>query len=210
MPEESSKNNGGNSSESTTTVGEDNIPWDKIVKKGNCIVVVNPGARIKIAGKLWLNYGLFKGSNAECVVRLRENSLLSVNGNFQFRAGTDILLWKDAQLILGSGFINKGTRIRVERKVTIGRRATISWDCYISDSDQHSIFDESGERINEPRPVVIGDNVWIGQGCAIMKGVTIGDGAIIAAHSVVTKDVPANTIAAGTPAKVIKENISWK
>lgn len=53
-------------------------------------------------------------------------------------------------------------------------------------------------------PVTIGDNVWIGFGVSIFKGVTIGDNCVIAAHSVVTRDIPANSIAAGIPAKVVK------
>jgi acetyltransferase-like isoleucine patch superfamily enzyme len=54
------------------------------------------------------------------------------------------------------------------------------------------------------RPVVIGQNVWIGSGGIILSGVTIGDGAVVAAASVVTKDVPANALVAGNPARVIR------
>lgn len=57
----------------------------------------------------------------------------------------------------------------------------------------------------EASPVVIGDNVWIGECASVMKGVKIGNGAIVAAHAVVTKDVPPYTIVAGNPAKVVKE-----
>jgi acetyltransferase-like isoleucine patch superfamily enzyme len=60
------------------------------------------------------------------------------------------------------------------------------------------------------QPIIIGNNVWIGTNVTVLKGVTIGDGAIIAAGSVVTKDVPANCMAAGVPAKVIKEHVKWK
>ena len=56
-----------------------------------------------------------------------------------------------------------------------------------------------------PAPVVIGKNVWLGASVTVVPGVTIGDNAVIAAGAVVTKDVPANTIAAGVPAKVIRE-----
>ena len=56
-------------------------------------------------------------------------------------------------------------------------------------------------------PVIIGENCWIGRNVSIMKGVTIGDNSVIAANSVVTKSVPANCIAAGNPAKVVKTNI---
>lgn len=57
----------------------------------------------------------------------------------------------------------------------------------------------------EAAPIVIEDDVWIGEYAAIMKGVTIGKGAIVAAHAVVTKDVPAYTVVAGNPAKVVKD-----
>ena len=55
------------------------------------------------------------------------------------------------------------------------------------------------------KPIHIGKNVWIGSNATILQGVTIGDGAVIAAGAVVTKDVPANMIAAGVPAKVIRQ-----
>jgi acetyltransferase-like isoleucine patch superfamily enzyme len=58
--------------------------------------------------------------------------------------------------------------------------------------------------------VFIGNNVWIGNRAIIMKGVTIDDGAIIAAGSIVTKDVPARCLVAGVPAKVVRENVQWK
>ena len=53
--------------------------------------------------------------------------------------------------------------------------------------------------------IIVGDNCWIGANCVITKGVTIGDGAIIGAGSIVTKDIPAMTIAVGSPAKVVKK-----
>ena len=59
-------------------------------------------------------------------------------------------------------------------------------------------------------PIKIGNHVWIGQGATILKGVTIGNNSIIAAGAIVTKDIPANCIAAGVPARVIKEDVNWK
>jgi acetyltransferase-like isoleucine patch superfamily enzyme len=61
----------------------------------------------------------------------------------------------------------------------------------------------------ENKPIVIEDNVWIGCNVIILKGVTIGAGSIVAAGSIVTKNVPADSIVAGNPAKVIKENVKW-
>lgn len=60
------------------------------------------------------------------------------------------------------------------------------------------------------KPVFIGKHVLIGCNSLTMKGVTIGDGAIIGAGSVVTKDVPSGCLAAGNPAKIIKESVTWK
>lgn len=62
----------------------------------------------------------------------------------------------------------------------------------------------NGWELSESAPIIIGDCVWIGAGCTILKGVTIGDGSIVARNSVVTKDVPAYTIVAGNPARPVK------
>jgi len=70
----------------------------------------------------------------------------------------------------------------------------------IMDGDYHL----EDTRTSAPRPIFISDNVWIGYGCAIMKGVHIGENSIIGINSVVIKDVPANVIVAGNPARVIK------
>ena len=58
--------------------------------------------------------------------------------------------------------------------------------------------------------IKIGNHVWIGANVTILKGVSIGDGSIVAAGSVVTKSIPEACLAAGVPAKVIKENVQWK
>ena len=57
--------------------------------------------------------------------------------------------------------------------------------------------------------MVIGSHVWIGCNVLILKGVTVGDGAVIAAGSVVTKDVPAASLVGGNPARILKENVTW-
>ena len=80
----------------------------------------------------------------------------------------------------------------------------------IRTSDSHPIFDMiTNSRINQPRSVIIGNHVWISAEAKILKGVCIGDGAIIGLGSIVTHNIPSNCIASGIPAKVIKQNINW-
>ena len=66
-----------------------------------------------------------------------------------------------------------------------------------------------GAVLNPSKPVYIGDHVWLGKGCAILKGVHIGSDSVIGMKSLVTKSIESNSIAAGMPAKVIKRRITW-
>ena len=109
-------------------------------------------------------------------------------------------------LKIGNGVsIGDRTEIHVGKEVTIGDGTLISWDCCIMDRDYHAIGDAE-----IMKPVHIGSHVWIGCKAVILKGVTIGDGAVIAAGAIVTKDVPPRCVVGGNPARVIKENIDWK
>ena len=85
----------------------------------------------------------------------------------------------------------------------------LSADILIMNSDCHCISCGDEECVNLSSGIVIGNHVWIGMRAIILKGVTIGDGAVIAAGAVVTHDVPANTMVGGVPAKIIRENIKW-
>lgn len=93
--------------------------------------------------------------------------------------------------------------------IQIGKNCSISENVDIWNSDTHDIISE-GTVINPPRSIDIGDHVWIGKGAAVLKGVHIGDSAIIGMHSLVTKDLRPNTINVGNPIREIKENVTWK
>ena len=80
----------------------------------------------------------------------------------------------------------------------------------ITTTDSHSIINlETGERTNLAKDVVIGNHVWLGQNVTINKGVEIGSNSIVAGHSVLTKSIPSNCIAAGVPARVVKVKVDW-
>ncbi len=101
-------------------------------------------------------------------------------------------------------FSNNVTIIAVDR-VVIGRHCLLGDHVLVLDSDFHHV---EPKRRNEPNPptdeVVIGDNVWLGSRVTVLKGCTIGENSVVAAGAVVTASIPANSVAAGVPAKVIR------
>ena len=99
-------------------------------------------------------------------------------------------------------FINSGCKFQDQGGIYIGDGALIGHNATLATLNHGMLPEERGDLI--PRPIRIGKNVWIGSDCTILPGVTIGDNAVIGAGSVVTKDVPENMVAVGSPAKVIR------
>ena len=124
---------------------------------------------------------------------------------------------KDSEIIIGDNVGISSACIWAQERITIGNNVNIGGDCLIMDSDAHphDFMKRRGEFEHEVgsekyletipcAPIVIDDDAWIGARCQILKGVHIGARSIIAAGSIVTKDVPADCVAAGIPAKVVK------
>jgi len=115
-------------------------------------------------------------------------------------------------------YLGEGSRIWSENEIIIGNNVLIAHNVDIHDSNDHPIEPQArhnhfkdicsigfSEKYNlRSKPIIIGDNAWIGFGASIMKGVRIGKNSIVAAHSVVTHDVPDNVIVAGNPAKIVR------
>lgn len=102
-------------------------------------------------------------------------------------------------------FINAGCCFQDQGGITIGEDSQIGHQVVLA-TVNHGIPPEK-RQMNYPAPIRIGKNVWIGSHATVLAGVTVGDNAVIAAGAVVTKDVPANTVMGGVPAKIIKENM---
>ena len=133
---------------------------------------------------------------------------------FDVYAGSRINVNADAKLSLGSGYMNHDCVIDWFSSITIGHGVVIFERVVIRDSDNHAIIStENGELKSDEKPeaapIVIQDHVWLGMNVIVLKGVTIGEGAIVAAGSVVTKDVPPHCLVAGVPAKVVKTEVTW-
>ena len=104
---------------------------------------------------------------------------------------------------IGRGvFINAGCKLQDQGGIYIGDGALIGHNATLATLNHGMLPEERGDLI--PKPIHIGKNVLIGSDCTILPGVTIGDNAVIGAGSVVTKDVPENMVAVGSPAKVIR------
>lgn len=114
-----------------------------------------------------------------------------------------------AVIEIGSNTRIHGSCIHARKQVKIGENCLIAANCNIMDSNGHEILVESPEsrliKMDEPIPIIIKDNVWIGANSIILPGVTIGKNSIIAAGSIVTKRVPENVIFGGNPAKLIRK-----
>lgn len=100
-------------------------------------------------------------------------------------------------------FINSGCRFQDQGGITIGDGCQIGHNVVIATLNHKQDPERRKELV--PAPVTLGRDVWVGSNATILPGVTIGDGAIVAAGAVVSKDVPSMTIVGGVPARVIKE-----
>ncbi len=128
-----------------------------------------------------------------------------VAANCLFYSGVRLELYRGATLSIGNGtYLNRNTVVVAVGRVSIGENCRIAWDVVIMDSDLHPVDGEDQPVVSEP--VVIGDGVWIGCRSIILKGVTIGRGSIVAAGSVVTKNVPPDAIVGGVPARQITDS----
>ena len=123
--------------------------------------------------------------------------------------GCWLTLAPGAEIEIGAGcFLNRGTMIAAQGRVTIGDHVMFANGCFVGDADHR--FDDPEvpvpmQGFTSKGPVRIGDNCWFGTNCVVTGGVTIGERTVVGANSVVTSDLPAGVIAAGAPAKVIRE-----
>lgn len=176
----------------------------------NAVINLSSGAKIFIEnGNLLINANKPSGSCAEAYVTLRKNARLFVHGMTQLNYRATIEVHENAEIDIGSAYINSDAVILAAESIHIGHRCLISRMVYIYDADHHDIVNTDGKVINPPRPVDVGDHVWIGLQSLLLRGSKIGDGAVIAANSLVGGKIKAGTMASGNPARSYSE-IIWK
>lgn len=138
-----------------------------------------------------------------------DSGRLSIGDSTLLEPGCWLTLGAQARIRIGREcFLNRGTMLAASDLIEIGDHVMFANGCFVGDAAHRHDDPElpiTRQGFEPGRPVRIGSNVWFGVNCAVTGGVTIGDRAVIGANSVVTRDVPPGTIAAGAPAKVIRE-----
>lgn len=159
-----------------------------------------------------VHVGKYSKFNGWCSVYRQSNSQIEIGDNCTFnstsfsnhigvnRANVISTMNTNASVIIGDNVGISGTTITAFNQISIGDNVRIGANCTIMDGDFH--LDDS--RTSSPQPIYIMKNVWLGANVVVLKGVTIGENTIIGMNSVVTKDIPDNVVAAGSPCRVIK------
>jgi acetyltransferase-like isoleucine patch superfamily enzyme len=170
---------------------------------------------LTVAGRRWRTDGmLFLGPRLQ----------IQIGRGARIRFGRFVWLGHGTKIRCHEGLVEIGAKTVLGQECTISayQRVSIGQQCVIADRVMFIDFDHNVTDSEQPirrqgiykRDVVVGSNVWIGYGAQILRGVTIGDNAIIGASAVVTRDIPANAVAAGTPARVVRmrpapERLRW-
>ncbi|TKI69419.1 acyltransferase [Sulfurimonas crateris] len=145
---------------------------------------------------------VIKGSNNT----LHINSGVKINGSFIEIVGNNCRITIGKNSIIGDGCYLSAKDESIH--LIIGDECMLSRNAKLMTSDGHPIY-QNGEIINSAKDITLGDKVWIADDVTILKGVEVGANSVIGIGSVLTKSVPAGSIAVGNPAKVVKESISW-
>ncbi len=177
----------------------------RVLNRSN--IKIAPSATIEMSehASFEINRQDYIKTHERSTLYLGENAHFKLNGRFTMHGHSSIMVHKDALLEIGNNTYLNGGSIDCSYGITIGN------NCAIADGAR--IMDNSWHIANSPISrckISIGNKVWIATNAMILPGVTIGDGAIVAAGAVVTKNVPSKCMVAGVPAEVIKENVEWK
>ncbi len=166
-------------------------------------------AHVSINGLFTFGYKRVKGSRLDSRLLVEKGAVLDIQDNFTVYYGADIEVFTNSKLIIkGGGGANInftcicGDYIEIGKNVQIGRGVTIR------DNNGNHYVNRPG--FKNTRPVIIGDKAWLCEGCTIMPGVKVGEGAIVGAHAFVTQNVPPHALVTGNPAQIVDTDILWK
>lgn len=143
--------------------------------------------------------------------RISVNGTIEFKGSAHFGRSSKVYIRKGAKMVLGNNFeVSSASSFDCMKHIEIGEDVLFAWDCLVMDYDGHAIFDENGVRINNEKPVVIGNHTWVGCRSTILKGTVIPDNCVIGAGTTLSGQqfVP-NSIIVGNPPKSRKKIGGW-
>ena len=182
-----------------------------MVAASNCRIERHRTARLEIDGRLHLGcfepaVGRIAARGAATEIRLGEAAVMRCDGTVELGPGVRVTVGRHARLVIGDGtYVTCDALIVAASSIRIGAGCAISWGVQILDTSFHRI----GGDPTGPQPVAIEDRVWIASNVTILRGVTIGAGSIVGSGAVVTKDVPARSLVAGIPARILRSDVDW-
>ena len=180
-------------------------------------IIAHPKVKIEGVENIILKGSLEIGISKFGIFLNSDRTLLKIRGKLKINSshysigrGCRIYIAENAIVEFGEkGHITGFTNMIISNKLIIGDNCSISWNCQFLD-DEHNYITYVGKKDKE-NEIIIGDNIWIGSGVQIYKGVKIANGCVIGANSIVKGEFSEpNTLISGNPAKVIKTEVMWK
>lgn len=175
--------------------------------------IIEGAERITVSDGGALRIGVFplaiSSRHDTTVVRVGPTGSIRCDGIVSVQRGARIAVGGRLGVGHGTNLNGVGVRVVCSEAITIGEHCTVAWDSQLLDTDLHELT-VGGRKRPVTAPIHIGDHVWIGTRALVLKGVRIGDGAVVAAGSVVSRDVPAHALVAGAPACVVGEVDAWE
>ena len=148
--------------------------------------------------------------------RKRSRTIWQVSGEVDFKGKASIghgsKISVRGKLELGDKFnITAESTIVCAKEIRFGNDCLVSWDVLIMDSDEHPIYNKEGECINEDRPIIVGNHVWIGCKCMLLKGAELPDNTILAAGTALRSAFHGEEqIIGGNPPAILKRDVHWE
>lgn len=137
-----------------------------------------------------------------------------IKGDVTFGRGSKLSIGQDAYFEVGNNVAASGmSEFICHKQIILGNNCHLGWNLLIMDIDFHKIYDKDNSLLNAPKPIRIGNHIWIGCRVTIFKGVSISDNNVIAANSVITKDIQCKNCVITSSGKeliILKQDITWK
>ena len=148
--------------------------------------------------------------------RKRSRGIWQVNGTVSFGGKASIghgsKLSVRGDLKLGAGFnMTAESTIVCAKEITFGNDCLLSWDVLVMDTDEHPLYDKDNERINPDKPIIVGNHVWIGCKCVLLKGAEVPNDTVLAAGTLLKSAFAGeNQVIGGNPPSILKREVHWE